>query len=72
MSEFINVEINMNKCAGINKCGQCVVVCPVSIFETSGDQPFVVEQNQDECTLCDLCLKECTPNAIYIRRLYEH
>lgn len=71
MSEFINVEIHMNKCVGITKCGQCVRVCPVNIFEAKGDQPCVVEQNEDECTLCNLCLAECTPNAIDIHKLYE-
>jgi NAD-dependent dihydropyrimidine dehydrogenase PreA subunit len=30
-----------------------------------------VEENQDECTLCDLCLQECTPDAVVLRKLYE-
>jgi len=72
MSEFIEVQINNDKCVGINKCGSCVRVCPVSIFEVSEGQPFVVGQNQDECILCDICLQECEPEAINILRLYEH
>jgi len=71
MSEFIQVEIERNRCVGISQCGRCVRVCPVNIFEKAGDQPQIVEGNQDECTLCDLCLNECTPNAILIRKLYE-
>jgi len=71
MSEFIRVEIDMNGCIGIGKCGKCVRVCPVNIFEAEGEQPVIVEQNQDECTLCNLCLDECTPDAIVIVKLYE-
>ena len=71
MSEFIRVEINMEICIGINKCGKCVRVCPVNIFEAEGEEPVIVEQNQDECTLCNLCLEECTPDAIAIVKLYE-
>ena len=71
MSEFIRVEIDMNSCIGINNCGMCVMVCPVNIFEAEGAEPVIVEQNQDECTLCNLCLEECTPDAIVIVKLYE-
>lgn len=71
MSEFIRVEINMDKCIGIGKCGKCVQVCPVNIFGEEDDRLFIVEQSQDECTLCDLCLGECKPEAITIRKLYD-
>jgi NAD-dependent dihydropyrimidine dehydrogenase PreA subunit len=71
MSEFIQVVITQDKCTGIGACGKCVQVCPVNIFGAEADRPFIVEENQDECTLCDLCLEECTPDAVVIRKLYE-
>lgn len=71
MGVFIEVEIDMNRCVGINKCGQCVQVCPVNIFGQKGDIPIIIKENEDECTLCELCLKGCTQNAIVTRRLYE-
>lgn len=71
MSEFIRVEINMESCIGISKCGKCVKVCPVNIFMAENEKPVIVEHNQDECTLCNLCLEECTPDAIAIVKLYE-
>ena len=71
MSEFIKVEIDLSGCVGIDECGGCVRVCPVNIFEKEGENPFVVEDNEDECTLCDLCIQACTPRAIRIRKLYE-
>jgi NAD-dependent dihydropyrimidine dehydrogenase PreA subunit len=71
MSEFICVEVQYDACVGISRCGQCVKVCPVNIFENGKDKPRILEQNQDECTLCNLCLEECKPAAILIRKLYE-
>jgi len=71
MPEFIRVEIDRNKCSGISQCGRCVKVCPVNVFAAEGDDPVLVEDQQDECTLCGLCLKECGPNAVVVRKLYE-
>lgn len=71
MSEFIKVEIDFPTCVGIAQCGGCVKVCPVNIFAKEGDNPSVIENNEDECTLCDLCIQACTPKAITIRKLYE-
>jgi NAD-dependent dihydropyrimidine dehydrogenase PreA subunit len=71
MSEFIKIEIDLLKCSGIESCGVCVNACPVNAFEAKGDKPFVVEENEDECTLCDLCIQACDPDAIKIIKLYE-
>ena len=71
MSEFIKVKIDFPTCVGIAECGGCVKVCPVNIFGKEGDDPSVIENNEDECTLCDLCIQACTPKAITIRKLYE-
>ncbi len=80
MSEFIKVTIDDSKCLGTADCGGCIKVCPVNVFQhppqgTSSapdkEVPAVVEENQDECTLCDLCLQECNPRAILIKKLYE-
>jgi NAD-dependent dihydropyrimidine dehydrogenase PreA subunit len=54
----------------MRECGKCVQLCPVNIFEAQGDQPLVVGENQDECILCDQCLKACTPDAIALHKLY--
>jgi len=70
-SEFIALDVDMAACVGIARCGGCVRVCPVSIFQKNGDKPAVVEKNLDECILCELCLQSCDPGAITIRKLYD-
>jgi ferredoxin len=71
MGVFIKVEINSGECVGIDDCGQCIRVCPVNIFIKNDDMPVAVEENEDECTLCELCIEACRPRAVIIHRLYE-
>jgi len=71
MSEFIKIDIDMHRCLGIEKCGKCIQVCPVNIFSSNSDYPEVVKANEDECTLCNLCLQGCETDAITIHKLYE-
>jgi NAD-dependent dihydropyrimidine dehydrogenase PreA subunit len=46
-------------------------VCPVSIFDSSGATLRIVEENLDECVLCDLCLEVGPKGAVQVRKLYE-
>ena len=71
MSEFIKVTIDSERCSSIEECGKCIQVCPVNIFKSNGDYPKIVEANEDECTLCNLCLQDCEVDAITIHKLYE-
>ena len=71
MGEFIIIKIDPQQCVGIDACGGCIRVCPVNIFVKSGHIPVADEKNEDECTLCDLCMDACDPDAINIRKLYE-
>ena len=71
MGEFIKIEVDFSKCTGIDACGGCVRVCPVNIFDREGDRPSIIEENEDECTLCDLCRRVCSPSAITIHKRYE-
>ncbi|MCI0708772.1 MAG: hypothetical protein L0154_01285 [Chloroflexi bacterium] len=71
MGLFIRVEINQEKIApGMGD--ELVNLCPVDIFALEGDQLTVVEDNEDECTLCELCLKCASAGAITIHKLYKN
>jgi ferredoxin len=71
MGIFIRVDINRKKCLGPEKSGECVRICPVNIFDVKEGNVVIREENEDECTLCNLCLDKCQPSAISIKRLYE-
>lgn len=71
MGSFIEISIDQEKCLGIKECGKCIASCPVSIFKNNSKIPSIVEENTDECTLCNRCLEECQPGAIAIKKLYE-
>jgi len=71
MSLFVNLEIDRQNCLGLKECGKCLNVCPVGIFSEDVEYPKAIEANQDECTLCGLCLEVCRPGAIEVQKLYE-
>ena len=73
MSEiFIKLSIDEGKCINQDGCMTCIRVCPVDIFKPADDQTQIVvnEANEDECTLCDLCLEKCPVQAITLQKLY--
>lgn len=73
MGMFIRVEVDNSivaKAPGLAE--KLVEVCPVKIFalgKQKGDVA-VVEENVDECTLCDLCMQAC-PEGVRVIKLYE-
>jgi NAD-dependent dihydropyrimidine dehydrogenase PreA subunit len=72
MGEFIKVEIDLSKCTNTSDAAKWVAVCPVNIFELKDRQPVVVvEENEDECTLCMLCIDAFPQGSVTIHKLYE-
>ena len=72
MSEiFIKLTIDEGKCISRDGCRTCIGVCTVAIFKEADDKTRVVvdEANEDECTLCNLCLNK-SKNAIKVKKLY--
>ncbi|MFZ7126463.1 MAG: 4Fe-4S binding protein [Desulfobacterales bacterium] len=71
MGEFVRVLIDQQKCTNPDEVEAWVGVCPVGIFKMKDGKPCVVEENEDECTFCGLCLQACRSGAITIEKLYE-
>ena len=73
MAMFIRVDVDnsiVEKTAGL--ADKLVEVCPVKIFK-AGSSPNtvdIVEENVDECTLCDLCM-QASPDGVRVVKLYE-
>ncbi len=73
MAMFIRVDVDnavIEKTPGLAK--KLVEVCPVKIFALGDSENHVrtVEENLDECTLCDLCM-QASPDGVRVVKLYE-
>jgi len=73
MAMFIRVDIDdkvVSKTPGLAK--KLVEICPVKIFKlgTAENTVVTVEDNLDECTLCDLCM-QASPEGVHVVKLYE-
>jgi len=70
MSVFIQVQLD-NARISPELSQHLVAACPVNIFAENDAGLHVVEANQDECTLCELCLRIAPPDAVKIKKLYK-
>ena len=73
MGMFIRVDVDnsiVEKSAGLAE--KLVEVCPVKIFKAGAgaNSVEIVEDNVDECTLCDLCM-QASPEGVRVVKLYE-
>lgn len=70
MSVFI--EVSLDRAQISPELGQqLVAACPVNIFGQNGATIHIVTENQDECTLCELCLRLAPRGAVTIQKLYK-
>jgi len=68
---FIDVTVDEAVAKDRELSKKLAEVCPVAIFDASGDTLRIVEENLDECVLCDLCLEVGPKGAVQVRKLYE-
>jgi NAD-dependent dihydropyrimidine dehydrogenase PreA subunit len=68
---FIRVTVDENQLTPA-QASQLVAVCPVNIYALEGDRVRVQADQEDECILCELCLKVAPPGAVTIRKLYKN
>ena len=68
---FIDVQVDSKVAADPARARKLVDVCPVNIFaqdERGGLR--IVEENLDECVLCELCI-QAAPGGVRVVKLYE-
>lgn len=71
-SMFIRVEVEPAAAADPELAKKLAEVCPVDIFDLDSDgKARVVEENEDECVLCDLCVQAAPPGQVRVVKLYE-
>lgn len=45
--------------------------CPVDIYAARDGRTEVVEQNLDECILCEICVRTGPPGGVRVLKLYD-
>ena len=69
---FIDVEVDAAVAADAALAKKLTEVCPVNIFaQGDGGSLRIVEENLDECVLCELCIKAAPPGTVRVVKLYE-
>ena len=68
---FISVEVDETIASDPGLAKKLEEVCPVDIFEATDAGIGIVEQNLDECVLCNLCVDAAPDGGVRIVRLYE-
>ena len=68
---FIDVQVSAEAAVDAGVARKLAEACPVDIFEASDRGVRIVEENLDECTLCDLCIEAAPPGSVRVVKLYE-
>lgn len=68
---FIRIEVDSAVSKAAEAAKKLTEVCPVNIFAQKDDGSLrIVDENLDECTLCELCL-QAFPGKVKVVKLYE-
>ncbi len=68
---FIDVEVDAGTAADAETAVKLAEVCPVGIFAAENGQLRIVDENLDECVLCDLCIQAAPEGGVRVVKLYE-
>jgi NAD-dependent dihydropyrimidine dehydrogenase PreA subunit len=74
MSEalFIDVEVSPEVSGDAELAKKLTEVCPVDIFAQNDDGSVrIVQENLDECVLCELCLNAAPAGSVKVIKLYD-
>ena len=68
---FIRVEVAEAARSDAELARRLEEACPVDIFAADGGRVGIVDENLDECVLCELCLDAAPPGAVRVIKLYD-
>jgi NAD-dependent dihydropyrimidine dehydrogenase PreA subunit len=69
---FINLEVDDTVARDAAYAAKLAEVCPVDIFAQNEDGTLrIVEENLDECVLCELCINATPPGTVTVIKLYS-
>jgi NAD-dependent dihydropyrimidine dehydrogenase PreA subunit len=68
---FIDVQVDPSVASDPDLAKKLEEVCPVDIFAAGEDGVEIVEDNLDECVLCELCLNAAPQGTVRVIKLYN-
>jgi NAD-dependent dihydropyrimidine dehydrogenase PreA subunit len=68
---FINVEVDASVAGDPELAKKLAEVCPVDIFKATEGGVEIVEENLDECVLCQLCMNATPAGTVKVIKLYD-
>ena len=69
---FIDVQVDAKVAADTALAKKLVDVCPVNIFAQDERGTLrIVEENLDECVLCELCIQAAPAGGVRVIKLYD-
>jgi NAD-dependent dihydropyrimidine dehydrogenase PreA subunit len=68
---FIALEVDEPVASDPGMAAKLEEVCPVDIFKAGPGGVEIVEENLDECVLCELCINAAPAGTIRVIKLYS-
>lgn len=69
---FIDVKVAEKAAKDPTVAAKLAEVCPVDIFKLDRSGMLrIIEENLDECVLCDLCMTAAPSSSVEVVKLYE-
>ena len=69
---FIGIEVDDAVAADAELAAKLTEVCPVDIYAQNEDGTLrLVEENLDECVLCELCINATPAGSVKVLKLYS-
>jgi NAD-dependent dihydropyrimidine dehydrogenase PreA subunit len=68
---FIAVEVEPSVAGDPALAAKLAEVCPVDIFRAGSNGVEIVEENLDECVLCELCINAAPAGTVRVIKLYS-
>jgi NAD-dependent dihydropyrimidine dehydrogenase PreA subunit len=69
---FIGIEVDDAVAADPELAAKLTEVCPVDIYAQNEDGTLrIVEDNLDECVLCELCINATPAGTVKVLKLYS-
>ncbi len=64
---FIDVEVDASVAGDAELAAKLEEVCPVDIFKATDAGVEIVEENLDECVLCNLCVDAAPEGTVRVQ-----